>query len=143
MNREEKIEAIRKGNYFVKWDIAVFATAVILIALFTLFAFLGQNKGGDCFSVYYKGDKIFSASLDREAEYIFYIENGRGTVREYDGTVYTDYNRIKVEGRKVRVTDADCPDLVCVWQGAVGQGIICLPHDLKIVVEQGGTGTDL
>ena len=41
MNREEKIEHIRKGKFFAWGDAAVFAAAFLLIAVFTLFAFTG------------------------------------------------------------------------------------------------------
>ena len=57
-------------------------------------------------------------------------------------TVETDsgWNRIEISGGEVRVTDADCPDRVCVQTGAISGGavpIICLPHRVEIVVVNG------
>lgn len=53
-------------------------------------------------------------------------------------------NVLSVERGRVRVSEADCPDQVCVKQGWVSNGaapIVCLPH--KLVVELVGTGEDL
>lgn len=48
------------------------------------------------------------------------------------------YNRVKIADGRVSVTDADCPDQICVRTGAIdsqGQVIACLPHKLIITVE--------
>ena len=53
-------------------------------------------------------------------------------------------NVLSVERGRVCVSEADCPDQVCVKQGWVSNGaapIVCLPH--KLVVELVGTGEDL
>ena len=53
-------------------------------------------------------------------------------------------NVMSVERGRVCVSEADCPDQVCVKQGWVSSGaapIVCLPH--KLVVELAGTGEDL
>jgi hypothetical protein len=53
-------------------------------------------------------------------------------------------NVLSVERGRVCVSEADCPDQVCVKQGWVSSGaapIVCLPH--KLVVELAGTGEDL
>jgi hypothetical protein len=41
------------------------------------------------------------------------------------------FNTVEIKDGKVRVADADCPDLLCVhtgWREHVGQLIVCLPH---------------
>lgn len=56
------------------------------------------------------------------------------TVGDPDG----DYNRVVVKDGAVSVTEANCPDKVCVDTGAVsgaGEVIACLPHKLIITVE--------
>ena len=53
-------------------------------------------------------------------------------------------NVLSVERGRVCVSEADCPDQVCVKQGWVSSGaapIVCLPH--KLVVGRAGTGEDL
>lgn len=47
-------------------------------------------------------------------------------------------NLLVIEGGSVRLEDADCPDRLCVRQGAIsrsGESIICLPHKLVITIE--------
>ena len=53
-------------------------------------------------------------------------------------------NTVAVSGGRVRVTDADCPDKLCVRQGWIsydGESIVCLPHRLVVTVR--GTEGDL
>ncbi len=53
-------------------------------------------------------------------------------------------NVVEVSGGRVRVTDADCPDRLCVRQGWIrysGESIVCLPH--KLVVTVRGSEHDL
>ncbi len=48
------------------------------------------------------------------------------------------YNVIRVQDGEVSVTEADCPDQICVYSGALSEtgGVIaCLPHDLLIYIE--------
>lgn len=47
-------------------------------------------------------------------------------------------NLLVIEGGSARLEDADCPDRLCVRQGAIsrsGESIICLPHKLVITIE--------
>lgn len=49
-------------------------------------------------------------------------------------------NAIEVKDGKIRITEANCQDQVCVRQGAIskaGQTIVCLPHKLLIEVQSG------
>lgn len=51
------------------------------------------------------------------------------------------YNRIEFGDGGVTITDADCPDRLCMRRGTVsrrGEAIVCLPHRLVITVRQGG-----
>ena len=48
------------------------------------------------------------------------------------------YNKILVEKDKISVTEADCPDKVCMKTGPIssaGRPIVCLPHKLSITIE--------
>lgn len=50
------------------------------------------------------------------------------------------YNVIDVRPGEIEVIEADCPDQICVHQGAISDGaepIVCLPH--KLVIEIGPT----
>ena len=117
MNRQEKIEHIRKGRFFAWGDAAVFAAAFLLVAAFTLFAFLGRGGAAASFYLYYENEKNLTPE---------------------------DYNIIEVSDGTVRVREADCPDGICIFWGAVSSGEInCLPHRFKIALGRGGGGTDL
>lgn len=53
------------------------------------------------------------------------------------------YNLIEIGDEKVRVIEADCPDLIDVKQGYIsniGETIVCLPH--KLVIEIKGMNED-
>ncbi len=55
------------------------------------------------------------------------------------------YNIITIEKGKIRVSDADCPDKLCVkegWASEAGQNVVCLPHKLIIVIQGGSKGVD-
>lgn len=48
------------------------------------------------------------------------------------------YNLILISDGQVCVSDADCPDGLCIRQSAIsreGESIICLPHKLVIQIE--------
>ena len=61
----------------------------------------------------------------------------RLTVTDRDG----GENVISVEPGRIRISDANCPDHVCVDTGWISDGVIpivCLPHQLVIRIEGGG-----
>lgn len=48
-------------------------------------------------------------------------------------------NELVIRDRKAKMTEADCPDRLCVKQRAVsrtGESIVCLPHKIIITVEK-------
>lgn len=55
------------------------------------------------------------------------------------------YNELVIEGGEAYLSDADCPDKLCMKMGRIskeGQSIICLPH--RVVVEiEGGEENDV
>lgn len=63
-------------------------------------------------------------------------ENAEFTITCEDG-----FNTVIIKNGAVMISDADCPDLVCVKTGAISGGavpIVCLPHRLEIRVVNGG-----
>ena len=54
-------------------------------------------------------------------------------------------NTVLVEPGRIRISEADCPDQVCVSQGWISGGavpIVCLPHRLMVKIVEGGGGLD-
>lgn len=48
------------------------------------------------------------------------------------------YNLLLISEGDAKVTDADCPDRLCIRQKSIsrnGESIICLPHQLVILIE--------
>ena len=67
-----------------------------------------------------------------EESYTLTFEDERGT------------NTVLVEPGRIRISEADCPDQVCVNQGFISDGtvpIVCLPH--RLLVEIVGAVGDL
>ena len=56
-------------------------------------------------------------------------------------------NTLVIENGQAWISDADCPDLICVRQGKIhytGQVITCLPNRLTVTIEGGeDDGVDL
>lgn len=77
------------------------------------------------------GEVVRRVPLSQDCEFTVECGNGSNTIRISDG--------------KVAVTEADCPDKVCVNTGAISGGmvpIICLPHQLEVVVVSGTEEAD-
>lgn len=103
----------------------IFMIAVMLIALltWTYIRYIGFNNG-DTVTVLQDGEEIGSYPLSEDNIHII----------SYDGS----YNLLMISNGEAFVSDADCPDGLCMKQRAVskdGESIICLPHKLVIKVE--------
>ena len=80
------------------------------------------------------GEVLEEIPLDEvEESYSFVVESEGGS------------NTILVEPGRIRVSEADCPDQVCVGQGFISDGtvpVVCLPHKLMIEIVGGGSAFD-
>lgn len=107
----------KKEKYFI-WGILLLA--VVLWGVMTV---LGPRSYG-CIRIEVDGEEYGTYSLDQDQV----IEIG-------------DSNVCEIKNGKVRMTYADCPDQLCIHQGAVGSTggmIVCLPN--KIIIK--GEKTD-
>lgn len=109
-----------------KGDIAALACMLLLaLTAFLVFYFSGGSRKGAEAVIFVDGAEKERCSL---------AENQTFTVLLEDGS----YNLVLIEGGRVQVSDADCPDRLCVRQGAVsqnGESIICLPHKLVVFID--------
>ncbi len=86
------------------------------------------------------------AQLIRDGEVIEEIDLSR-VASEYSFTVTSEdggYNTVTVRPGSIRVTEADCPDKICVemgWLSDQAAPIVCLPHRLMIRLK-GSADTD-
>ena len=55
-------------------------------------------------------------------------------------------NKIEIDGRSVKVIEADCPDQLDVKQGAInkpGQMIVCLPNRLVLELKSDSNASEI
>lgn len=86
----------------------------------------------------------------RDADVAVIEQDGHELMRLFTGQEQTvripsanGFNVIAVTKSGVFVSEADCPDQICVRQGEIsqsGESIVCLPHRLVIRLEGEGTG---
>ena len=68
-------------------------------------------------------------------------QDGRETARY----ALTEDRTVRIEGGEVWLSEADCPNLLCVKTGKIryaGQSIVCLPHKLAVRIGGGASGLD-
>lgn len=105
--------------------------SVVLLGLLGFFA-LSRLGGGTIAVITVDGQEYKRIDLSRVTE-------------SYDIEIDTKYghNTVHVEPGRIAVTRANCPDGICVAQGAIDRGgvpIICMPHRLVVKIE--GSGID-
>ena len=99
-----------------------------IVLTLTLVAFLffqfSHGKKGDMVMVYQNGKNINMLPLSANVSII---------IRTTGGGI----NKLTVQDGKAAVTEANCPDKICVHQRSIdkdGESIVCLPHKLVIKV---------
>ena len=119
---------MKKGDKIV----ALIVICVILISSIGVFTFMKASQGSH-----------HIAEIKQDGKVIKVIDLDKVTESQQLKIPYAsvNYNLITVEKGRIRITDADCPDKICVkagWISQAGQTIVCLPHKLIIKI-QGGT----
>lgn len=105
--------------------------AVVALGLLGFLA-LSRLGGGTVAVITVDGQEYRRIDLSRVSE-------------SYDIEINTKYghNTVRVESGRISVTESDCPDGICVAQGAIDRGgvpIVCMPHRLVVKIE--GSGID-
>ena len=112
-----------KGNKKFKNDIILIA-AVILIAAIALVYLIMFRQDGKSVVVYVDKEIYGTYPLDKDATIEIISKNGRNLLVISDG--------------KASVTEASCPDLICVDHisvSAEGEQIVCLPNKVVVSIE--------
>ena len=105
-----------------KNDIILLGGLLFVLAVITLIVFLTRQAGAEVV-VCVDGQEVAAFPLDVDTTYEI---EGAGGGR----------NLLVIEGGQAYLSDASCPDLLCVHMGKIsraGQSIICLPN--KVTVE--------
>ena len=126
-----------KGGPGVSWlrshrnDLLLAAVLLLLGGALALFLWLTRQAGGTV-TVQIDGEIVLELPLSEDRSLVLGEGEHTNTLVIRDGTA--------------RVTEASCPDKICVGHGAIqyaGESIVCLPHKLVITVQGGaGSGVD-
>lgn len=106
----------------------------ILAGVLLLIAFLAA---GYLYFCRHTGNEIVVLVEGKETQRYALDEDRTVTIHGKDGGT----NVMVIENGTVHLSDADCPDLLCVRQGEIsytGESIVCLPN--QVVVEISGDG---
>ena len=104
-----------------KNDILLIAIVLVLALGIWCYTLLSRQSGGEAV-VSINGEEVLRLPLNKDTS----ITLGEGE----------HINVLVIENGKAAVTEASCPDHVCIDQGWVsysGQSIVCLPNKLVIV----------
>lgn len=118
----------------LKRDIILVLVMLAVAMMALLIINYGVKKEGTYAVVKVDGQELYKLELDKDTTI---------DVAGYQGGV----NRIEVKAGKVSMTEADCPDELCVKTGKIsrtGETIVCLPHRVVIEIKstQGGNTID-
>lgn len=121
---------MKKTRFWVIFIAAIF----IISCLSAVIVFLWTDNG-NVVSIYHHGDLIDKIHLDTvTTPYSFRIGSENG-----------DYNIVTVEHGRICVSEASCPDHVCIntgWISDTAIPIVCLPNELVIQVEASESEVD-
>ena len=118
------------GKDKFKKDILFILILLLLAGIIWCLYALIHNNGDNVVVVTRDGEVVEQYSLSEDNVYI--IPYGE------------EYNLLMISNGEAFVTDADCPDGLCIRQRAIsrnGESIICLPHKLVIQVESKEEGS--
>lgn len=117
----------------LKNDILLIGGFLLAAALFALL-FFATRKEGAYAAVLKNGTEIARYSLAEEGEY---------PILEGDAVT----NLLVIADGKAQMTEAVCPDQICVHHRPIskaGETIVCLPHEVVVKIEaEGGDAPDM
>ena len=99
----------------------ILIAAILALALIMLTAWMLTRKTGGYVVVRVDGEEVARYDLHKDGEYA--LNGGSNVLRIADGKAF--------------MIEADCPDQVCIGQGAKsfqGETITCLPNKLTVTV---------
>lgn len=120
---------------------------ILIVAILVVagLVFLGINifkAPGAAVSIQLNGSEKYSFPLEETNKtFVIYadgeLEELTGETAVLESPTEKGANLVVIKDGIANVTDADCPDKLCVHQGeinSVGQSIICLPHKLTVTI---------
>ena len=98
--------------------------AIVLMSVAAMIVLHVMQKSGDEALVYQDGKLIYTLPLNQDRTITIYAPNG-------------GYNVVEVKDGTVRVSEASCPDQICVKHGPTtktADPIVCLPNKLVVQI---------
>lgn len=112
----------------------ILTAALLLVSVLASLPLLRRTQGTVA-KIYLDGQCIRSIDLSQvDSPSEFTVEGPAGT------------NTIRVEPGRICVSQAGCPDQVCVHQGWISDGVVpvvCLPNRLVIQIEEQQAGAEI
>ena len=102
----------------------ILAAVLLLVSVAGLLLYKTFQSGGDYAVVLINGEEKARLPLNVDDELVIASDGG--------------VNFLVVENGKAYVSEADCPDKICVYHAPisnVGETVVCLPHGVVIVIE--------
>ena len=108
-----------------RFDIILLCAALALSTAIFAVSYLLLADSGNVAVVSVDGEEYARLPLDKDTELTVNTDRG--------------YNTVTVKDGKVFVSEASCPDKVCVKTGHADElrSIVCLPNRLTVTVEKG------
>ncbi len=120
------------GGENQKKNTYILLLAVCIVAVCIFVANKALAKTGDYAEVSIDGETVYELPLSENTELLITGTDG--------GT-----NKLIINNGVCYVTEADCPDKLCIKQGKIshnGESIICLPHKLVITIRGTSNNTN-
>lgn len=140
-------------QYLRKADIILFIALVVLgLAVSAALSMSHADAGADAKVIIESGGELFATyPLSGDTEVVVPAPGGvrysdpksAAAGQDDDCTQYKYYNKVKISGGRVSVTEASCRNQVCVSHGQIsrtGESIVCLPNRLVVRIEGGKGG---
>lgn len=105
-------------------DILLLAGIVLAALLATGLYYLVYHKNGDMVQITVDGTVTKTFPLDIDTTYIIETANN-------------EKNILEIKDGSASITEADCPDKLCVHQKAIsrqGENLVCLPHKVVVTI---------
>ena len=125
-------------DIFKKADLVLLA-ALLIVGLAASLAVARTSHDGTQVVIKVAGELYGQYSLDEDQQ--IRVTSGHSSEGSDAGSSPGSENIVRIEGGKVSMTSADCPNQDCVRHRPIsknGESIICLPH--KVVVQIRGSG---
>ncbi|MGL5755199.1 MAG: NusG domain II-containing protein [Paraclostridium sp.] len=106
-----------------KNDFFLILSIIVVVCAFLVFNHFKESGKADKVVIYVDNKVYKEVPLDKNEELTIKTENG--------------YNKVKIHDKGVEVTQASCPDEVCVKTGFINKSnksIVCIPNKVSIKI---------